>query len=322
MCINSENNPLVSVGIPTYNRASTLVKSIESVLTQTYKNIEIIISDNASTDETKSICEKFCNLDQRIIYIRQKTNLGAANNFNVVLETAKGEYFMWLGDDDWISQDYIYECMNIFRLNLSYTLVAGLPNYYLGEKYLGEGAVINLESSNGCDRLLSYYRQVSDNGVFYGVMRKEQISNIPMRNTMGGDWLIIATLAFLGKVKTLSTVSIHRQTKENDTVEKMAQRLGLSKFQGKHPMLSIAVSAVRDILQNSNYERLNIFKKVYLAIRILSLFFQIHQLPQLKHQINAIIARIIGFIASKTPKSLYPYLRNIYRLVSGFTRAS
>ena len=154
MCINSENQPLVSIGIPTYNRASTLVKSIESVLQQTYKNIEVIISDNASTDKTQSICERFCDLDQRVIYIRQQTNLGAVNNFNIVLEAAKGEYFMWLGDDDWISQDYIYECMDVFIQNSGYTLVAGLANYYLEEKYLGEGTVINLQSANAFDRVL------------------------------------------------------------------------------------------------------------------------------------------------------------------------
>ena len=309
MYVNSENPPLVSIGIPTYNRSSTLVKSIESVLQQTYINIEIIISDNASTDETQSICEKFCNLDQRIIYIRQKVNFGAANNFNAVLEVSKGEYFMWLGDDDWISQNYIYECMNVLSHDLNYALVAGLSNYYFGEKYLGEGTVINLESFNGCDRLLSYYRQVSDNGVFYGLMRRENIANIPMTNTMGGDWLMIATLAFLGKVKTISTVSINRQVRENDTLEKLAQRLELSKFQAKYPMLSISISAARDIFENNNYGRFNIFQKIYLAVKILFLFFQRYQLQKLKHQIVVVVAKT-------TPKILYPYLRSIYRLFS------
>ncbi len=309
MYSNNENQPLVSVGIPTYNRASTLVKSIESVLQQTYRNIEIVISDNASTDDTQSICEKFCNHDQRIIYIRQKTNLGAANNFKAVLEAAKGEYFMWLGDDDWISQDYIFECMNVFTQNLSYTLVAGLSNYYSGEKYLGEGAVINLEDANKCDRLLSYYRQVSDNGVFYGLMRKEDIANIPMRITIGADWLMIATLAFLGKVKTISKVSVNRQTRENDDLAKLAQRLGLSKFQVKYPRISISISAAKDIFENHNYSQLNIFQKLYLALKILILFFQRYQLPVLRHQIVVVVART-------TPKLLYPYFRNIYRLFS------
>jgi len=306
---NNENQPLVSVGIPTYNRASTLVKSIESVLQQTYRNIEVIISDNASTDETQSICEKFCNLDQRIIYIRQEANLGAANNFNAVLKAAKGEYFMWLGDDDWISPNYIYECMDIFTQNSDYALVAGIANYYFGEKYLGEGTVINLEEANDCDRLLSYYRQVSDNGVFYGLMRREDIANIPMRTTMGGDWLMIAALSFLGKVKTITKVSVNRQTRENDTFEKLASRLGLSSFHAKYPTLSISLSAARDIFENINYNRLNIFQKISLSIKILALFFEKNQLPMLKHQ-------IVVLFAVNTPKILYPHMRSIYRLFS------
>src|SRR5229473_2324672 len=102
--------PLVTIGLPTYNRASELKRAVESVLAQDYSNLELVISDNASTDDTQLVCERFCAQDNRIRYIRQPTNRGAAANFHEVLQRAGGEFFMWLGDDDWLDSSYVAQC--------------------------------------------------------------------------------------------------------------------------------------------------------------------------------------------------------------------
>src|SRR2546422_495342 len=80
------NKPLVSIGLPTYNRALTLRRAIESALTQDYPNIELVISDNASTDETEAICLEACRSDGRVKYLRQQNNHGAVTNFREVLK--------------------------------------------------------------------------------------------------------------------------------------------------------------------------------------------------------------------------------------------
>ncbi len=72
-----DSKPLVSIGIPTYNRASVLRRAVESALTQDHTNLELVISDNASTDETEAVCQEFCERDNRVRYIRQKTNRGS-----------------------------------------------------------------------------------------------------------------------------------------------------------------------------------------------------------------------------------------------------
>ena len=77
--------PLVTIGIPTYNRADSLSEAIHSAINQSYQNIEVIISDNASTDNTKTICTQIESKDNRIKYVRQKKNIGSVNNFNAVL---------------------------------------------------------------------------------------------------------------------------------------------------------------------------------------------------------------------------------------------
>jgi glycosyltransferase involved in cell wall biosynthesis len=109
-----DNNiqPLVTIGIPTYNRADGYLRqALESAVNQTYQNIEIIVSDNCSTDHTESLVKSFS--DPRIRYFRHVENIGAANNFNFCLEQAKGAYFLLLHDDDLIDKDFVEICMRI-----------------------------------------------------------------------------------------------------------------------------------------------------------------------------------------------------------------
>lgn len=100
--------PLVSIGVPTFNRPQLLRRALELLVGQTYRNIEIIVSDNASPDDqTKKVVEEFANGDGRIKYFRQPENIGAANNFLFVLEKAAGDYFMWAADDDEWTSDFV-----------------------------------------------------------------------------------------------------------------------------------------------------------------------------------------------------------------------
>lgn len=92
--------PLVTIGLVTYNRGDIIHLAIEQLLAQTYINIELIISDNHSTDSTQQVCERYAKKDPRVRYIRQKENIGMHRNFNFVLHEARGELFLWATDDD------------------------------------------------------------------------------------------------------------------------------------------------------------------------------------------------------------------------------
>lgn len=100
-------NGLVSIGLPAYNGEKYLKNSLDSLLSQTYKNFELIISDDASKDSTKSICGEYAKHDGRIRFIAQEKNLGQFLNFALVLKEAKGEYFMWAAQDDWWDQRFV-----------------------------------------------------------------------------------------------------------------------------------------------------------------------------------------------------------------------
>ena len=92
--------PLVSIGVPAYNNSEYIRSTIHSLAHQTYKNIEIIISDDCSTDTTFALCQKLASKEKRIRLYRQKKNLGTADNFNFVLRKATGMFFLWAAGDD------------------------------------------------------------------------------------------------------------------------------------------------------------------------------------------------------------------------------
>ena len=101
------HSPLVSIGLPTYNRGAILAITLNNLLSQSYTNFELLVSDNASSDQTAEICQRYAKKDARIHYFRQKNNIGMYNNFNFVLKKAKGKYFMWATDDDRWDKNFI-----------------------------------------------------------------------------------------------------------------------------------------------------------------------------------------------------------------------
>src|SRR2546426_7984873 len=93
-------SPLVSIGLPVYNAENFVAEAIQCVLSQTYSDWELVISDNASTDRTVSICREFTDRDGRIRLYQNKRNLGISLNFNHAFQRSRGRYFAWLAHDD------------------------------------------------------------------------------------------------------------------------------------------------------------------------------------------------------------------------------
>ena len=112
-----DNNPLVSICIPVYNGEKELFRAIESCINQTYKNIEIVISDDASKDKTEKIALDYAAKDKRIKYFKNETNWGAVKNFLNAFELASGEFIQLLNHDDWLSKNYVKEGIEKFNKN-------------------------------------------------------------------------------------------------------------------------------------------------------------------------------------------------------------
>lgn len=108
-----EKYPLVTIAIPTYNRADFVGKAVESALKQTHQNIEVLVIDNCSTDNTKDVISSI--KEPRVRYVRNERNLGMTGNFNRSLEIFKGDYWVFLPDDDMLLPEYCESCLNLFK---------------------------------------------------------------------------------------------------------------------------------------------------------------------------------------------------------------
>jgi len=106
----NSKSPKVSIGMPVYNGEKFIRRALDSLLAQTFTDFELIISDNASTDETRQICLEYAAKDERICYYRNDVKIEPIPNFNRVLNYASGQYFMWAAHDDRWASSFV-ECL-------------------------------------------------------------------------------------------------------------------------------------------------------------------------------------------------------------------
>lgn len=256
---------LVSVGIPTRNRAGSLARSARSVLAQEGVELELVISDNASTDGTAALCAELA-ADSRVRVIRQDTDIGAEANFRTVLEAARGSLFMWLADDDWLDPGYVSACASVLEQHADHSLVCGRATYYREGVTPVVERPVTLQSSSAAVRLVGFYRTVTRNGTFYGVIRRELLAALPFPATIGSDWLLVASLAYSGKIRTVAGVSIHRSLAgASQDQESLRRAYGLSKRQARHWYAVIARAVFNDIRTSPTYDRLGARRGVVAA---------------------------------------------------------
>ncbi len=244
-----DQQPLVSIGIPTYNRADSLARAIASALNQSYRSIEVIVSDNASNDDTELVCRQAMQRDPRLRFQRVQQNQGPISNFREVLRLASGEYFMWLSDDDWLDADYVAECLSRLRASPDTSLVGGRPQYIRNGRPVDVGSTVRVCAVRPWQRVFSYYMQVADNGIFYGLTRTSQLRKVPLRREIAGDWLLVGGLAYQGNIETLNEVTVHRALGgASASYAKICRTLGLPRRHAFVPELTVALNVARDVM--------------------------------------------------------------------------
>ncbi|MCP5098435.1 MAG: glycosyltransferase [Chloroflexi bacterium] len=202
--------PRVSIGIPTYNGARYIRRALDSLLAQTHQDFEIIISDNASTDETAVIIHDYMQKDGRIRYTRNDVNRGATYNYNHVLALARGEYFKWMADDDVIHPQFIEKCVDELGRDRARVLVYAKAAFIDQEDRVlyRFDDVMKLDpwSPSVVKRTGQMMQAIFRNGsaanvIVFGVVRTEALRAIrPLGNYFGPDFTIVTELALLGPI--------------------------------------------------------------------------------------------------------------------------
>jgi len=265
------NLPLVSIGIPTYNRAELLHQAVASAAAQTYTHLEILIADNHSPDHSEQIGRDWCQRDPRIHYYRHPKNIGPYGNFRAVLQAAQGDYFMWLGDDDWVDPNYVEVCLNYLQQHPGLVLVSGQVTYYHQGRFHHPGEFFQILDSVPRQRVLHYYQEVVENGIYYGLMPRHCVQKLSIYQALASDCAMVASLAFQGQILMVSATHLHREFNHvmpRHKARQVLQKLGLQRLYGLIRRGFIARTVSRDILVNPLYGTLGWGQRLQFALGV------------------------------------------------------
>jgi abequosyltransferase len=195
----------LSICIPTYNRAAFLSNTLDSIIAQATDEVEIVVSDNASTDNTEALVNEYQNRFPRIRYYRNAENLGADRNYLKVVELAQGEYCWLLGSDDALAKDAVMTMLPrlgncdiylVDRANLNFTMDQVLEPQ---QKMHGAacGAIYNCQDPK---QRLTYFKDALHLGSLFSyisvlIVRRNVWQNYPViEDLIGSAWIHAARI--------------------------------------------------------------------------------------------------------------------------------
>jgi len=210
----------IAIGLPVYNGANFLAAAIDSIQAQSYADFELVISDNASTDNTEEICRAYAQRDRRVRYVRQPINVGSANNHNLLVRMSDSEYFKWAAHDDVLAPGFLAACIDILDHDSSVVLAspatvlideAGTPLPYSAER----GGMIDrsgvcwpvmpekndgLMADDPTVRFEAVLLNMSMCVEIFGVMRRSALLRTSLEGPFcGSDKVLLAEMSLLGR---------------------------------------------------------------------------------------------------------------------------
>lgn len=203
--VTAPRPPVLSVGLPVYNGEKWIAETIDSILQQSFGEFELIISDNASTDQTEAICRNIAANDTRVRYHRNRSNIGLYKNFDHVFELASGKYFKWAACSDYCLEGFFEKCVEVLDSRPDVVLV--YPRTYLlfdgpdGEPCAMEyDDNLSIEDDRPSTRFREYLSRERINNVMHGIIRVSALRQTSLMRPMpGSDISMVAELSLLGK---------------------------------------------------------------------------------------------------------------------------
>jgi glycosyltransferase involved in cell wall biosynthesis len=211
-------NPLVSIGVPVFNAERFLPRALDSLVSQTLTDFELIISDNASTDRTPEICEEYLRRDPRIRYIRQPVNIGAPRNWNAVVHEACGVFFKWASGTDYCAAEMLEKCIEVMQADPGIALCYGktqLVDEHEQPIELYEHDR-SFNQSDPSERFAQVLSRLWMNNMQSGVFRLDTLRRTRLdRLYPTGDLVLMAELALYGRFHMIDEVLLFRRHTQN-----------------------------------------------------------------------------------------------------------
>lgn len=195
------NHPKITIGLPVYNGEPFLPETIDAILVQTYRDFELIISDNASSDVTEQICRKYAAQDDRISYYRNQQNIGATGNFNRVFQLASGEYFKWVAHDDLHAPDYLAKCVEV--LDRDRTVVLCHSQVQIIDEQGKLLSDYNIKLRTDSDNPVTRFHDLLSHHLCYPIFGLIRTSTLQKTSLIGNyghtDGVLLASIALQGR---------------------------------------------------------------------------------------------------------------------------
>lgn len=200
-------SPLVSIGVPVFNGAAFLATALDSLRAQTYDNLEIVIVDNGSTDDTARIGRDYARRDPRIRYVRFEGTIPTVPNYRRALALATGRYFTWNAADDVRGPTVVADGVEALERSPAAVAVHGPVVADLVRE--GRLALVPnemcLRSPDPAARVTAFTRGVSHCGILYALYRREALTEVFFPAHCGQDYLVLLQTCLLGEVEYIRT---------------------------------------------------------------------------------------------------------------------
>lgn len=246
--------PRVTIGVPVFNGEKFLERALRSLMEQTFADIEVVVSDNASTDGTEAICRAAMERDSRIRYSRNDRNVGLVMNHRLVLSQARGEYFMYAPHDDWFAPDYVARCVDVLDRDetVAYVHAETILVDESGDEIGREMARQRLDDGSPSTRFWDVL--VVQGGVnWYGMARRALLDRIaPYKPLPRGERIVLAELALWGPFRLLHDDLYYRRIHADQLtslrVSRKAETLALDPSKGSGWRNSVAMLLAEYVL--------------------------------------------------------------------------
>ena len=224
--------PLVSIGVPIYNEAAYIDVALSALRSQDYPEIEIIVCDNASTDDTVEICQRHAQADPRIqVHVAEK-NRGITNNFRWASDLASGKYFMWACGHDLWSPELISECVGLLEDNPTACVAYATANW-IGPDGESLQKRSGWSDTRGLDPVSRFFTVFWGNmHPVLGLIRVDQFRSCkPIPEIIGGDLVLLADLAIRGEfIHARRSIWFRRELRSEISYQQKLQRYASSDF--------------------------------------------------------------------------------------------
>lgn len=207
--------PTVAIGLPVYNGGRWLEATMASVLAQRGVDFELIVSDNASTDDTQRICRALAAQDSRIRYHRNSENVGVANNFSHAFRLSRSRYFKWMSCADAIAPSFLERCVAVLEARPEVALAYPVTRLFEDDPTQGIDTpdTFDLDRDDPAERFMIYLRGVALNNIMHGVYRADVLARTRLYSPfVGADINMIAELLLLGRAVQLPLVLNFRRS--------------------------------------------------------------------------------------------------------------